>query len=134
MMNEFDHQVEIFRWADYWSQKYPALEMLYSNTNGGLRNLIVAKKLKAAGAKKGIPDIVLPFVNDLGEGALYIELKRPEKSTVTREQQRWIARLNESGNRAVVCKGWVAAVKEIASYLNLPDMVLPRQRDLRVVK
>ena len=63
-----------------------------------------------------MPDICLP-VQRGGHGALYIELKRQKGGVLSANQKVWLDRLNQAGNRAVVCKGWEAAREAIEQYL-----------------
>lgn len=126
-MNELDHQVELFRWARLHAPQYPALQLLFAIPNGGLRNAVVARKLKAAGVERGVPDICLPVARNPYHG-FWIELKRPEKSHVTAAQHQWIDRLNAEGYRAEICTGWVEAVNRLVEYLDLPLLLRPYSR------
>ncbi len=63
-----------------------------------------------------MPDICLPVPKG-GHGALYIELKRVKGGVLSANQKVWLDRLNQAGNRAVVCKGWEAARDTIMDYL-----------------
>lgn len=113
---EAQEQKALFEWAARSRCKYPALDMMYAIPNGGSRNLIEARHLKEQGVKRGVPDICLPVPNALYT-ALYIELKRPDGGRVSDAQRGWIAALNRAGNRAVVCRGWDEARREIERYL-----------------
>lgn len=48
----------------------------FSIPNGGMRNVIVAKKLKAEGVKAGVADLFLMIPNKIFHG-LFIEVKTP---------------------------------------------------------
>lgn len=113
---ESDEQKMLFRWAEYAVCTYPELGLLYHVANGGSRNAREAHNLKLQGVKAGVPDICLPVPRG-GYGALYIELKRVKRGRVSEEQRIWIDALSRAGNRAVVCKGFEEARKEIESYL-----------------
>lgn len=113
---EAQEQKSLFEWAARAKAKYPALDLMYHIPNGGSRNLIEARNLKEQGVKRGVPDICLPVPNALYT-ALYIELKRPNGGRVSDAQRGWIAALNRAGNRAVVCRGWDEARREIERYL-----------------
>ena len=107
------------------SNVYPELSTLHAIPNGSLRNIVVAKKLKKEGVKKGVPDLHLPVPK--GEYAsLYIEMKsvavKPKKhgkGGVSAEQAEWLKRLSNYGNKCVVCYGAKEAQHEIETYLNL---------------
>lgn len=117
---EADEQKLLFRWAEYAVRTYPEIGLLYHIANGGSRNAREAHNLKLQGVRAGVPDICLPVPRG-GYGALYIELKRKRGGRVSEEQRVWIDALNRAGNRAVVCKGYEEARKEIENYLQLGE-------------
>ena len=79
MMNitakEHDEQGSLFQWAGIAVFKYPELNCMFAIPNGGLRNPVVARKLKAEGVKSGVSDIFLSVARG-GYHGLYIEMKR----------------------------------------------------------
>jgi len=99
-------------------RKYPELAWLLHVPNGGLRNVVVAARLKAQGTRKGFPDIMLPVAR-YGYNSLAIELKRQKKvkSTISKDQKEWIDFLNSAGWYAVVCYGAEEAIKILKWYL-----------------
>ena len=109
-------QAALFQWADFAALTYPELVMMYAIPNGGLRDARTAVTLQRTGVKSGVPDICLPVARG-GYGALYIELKRVKGGLLSANQKVWLDRLNQAGNRAVVCKGWDAARDTIMDYL-----------------
>lgn len=122
---EADDQAALFRWAEHFKAKYPELEFLNGSLNGVPLSLVQAGKAKAAGMKKGFPDINLPVARG-GYHGLFIELKiKPYRNhknkmvypTTSKEQKHWLFWLTQHGYRAVVCKGFDAAVEEILAYL-----------------
>src|SRR3546814_12030963 len=70
-------QIALMGWAAraQYHGLYPSLWLLHHIPNGGERNVVVATKLKAMGAKPGVPDLFLPVPRHDRNG-LYIELKR----------------------------------------------------------
>lgn len=50
-VSEHQEQVALFQWAAYMEKTYPALREMYAIPNGGLRNKVVAAKLKAEGGQ-----------------------------------------------------------------------------------
>lgn len=62
---ESEEQVTLFSWARMKEEKYPELRLLYHIPNGGSRNQIEAKHLKAQGVKSGVPDLCLPVARGL---------------------------------------------------------------------
>lgn len=92
--------------------------------NGGMRNVVVAKKLKAEGVKKGVPDI-LCFAHGWGSkgqpcNGLAIEMKRPEvrnrPSAVKPDQRAWLQALLEEGWDTCVCYSAEEAFDRLAQY------------------
>lgn len=116
---EHQEQVSLFQWAAHMSGKYPELRLMYAIPNGGLRNPVVASKLKAEGVKAGVPDIFLPAAR-CGYHGLYIEMKRTKGGRLSTEQAQWIADLLNQGYAVYKAEGWVKAKEIIESYLKIP--------------
>lgn len=114
---ESEEQSTLFTWAFYMTVQIPALRRLFHIPNGGSRNKAEAAHLKAQGVKKGVPDIFLPRACGKWHG-LFIELKRTEGGSLSKDQKEWIDDLNDAGYKAVVCKGWEEAKNVILEYLN----------------
>lgn len=114
--SEADEQALLFEWMDYATVKYPELILAYHIPNEGRRSLRGGYELKRQGMRKGVPDICLPFSNGRYH-AMYIEMKRLRDGRVSDEQRWWNKRLNEAGNKAVVCKGFDEARQAILDYL-----------------
>jgi hypothetical protein len=115
-MTEHDNQVFLMQWARLQVQAMPDLALLFAIPNGGKRHIGVARKLKAEGAKSGIPDLFLPAARN-GYNGLFIELKT-EKGTVSPNQKHWIEALREQGYQVEVCRGWDAARLVLLDYMN----------------
>ena len=113
---ESEEQVTLFSWARLKEGKYPELRLLYHIPNGGSRNQIEAKHLKAQGVKSGVPDLCLPVARGLWHG-LYIEMKRQKGGRVSDAQRRWLEDLERQGYRAEVACGWKEAAQIIEIYL-----------------
>ena len=120
MVSEHDQQKALFQWADYYKSKYPALDYMFAVPNGGLRNIAVAKKLKAEGLKAGVPDVYLDYAVNPYHG-LRIELKNikygKKAGKPTEPQKRYINYYNENNYCALVCWGWKEASEVIVNYL-----------------
>ena len=122
---EYYEQAALFMWAEKFKNQYPELELLNGSLNGVRLTIGQSVKIKKIGQKKGYPDISLPVPRG-GYHGLYIELKiKPYRnykgkmvySQTSKEQKWWLNALNNNGYRAVVCKGYDAAVSEISTYL-----------------
>lgn len=115
--SEHDEQSALVQWAAALCSRYPELSLLYAVPNGGDRHPVVAGKLQAEGAKKGVPDLVLPYPGG-GYAGLYVEMKRCRGGRLAREQAAWIRALSAVGYKVLACHGWDAARREILSYLD----------------
>ena len=113
---EAQEQTTLFSWAQMQSHKHPELRLLFAVPNGGTRDRIEAKHLKAQGVKPGVPDMCLPVARG-GWHGLFIELKRQKGGRVSDAQRRWIADLERQGYRAEVACGWREAATIIQEYL-----------------
>lgn len=127
--HEHAEQVSLIRWRDAFVWLDARLAMLHSTPNGGMRDVRVARKLKAEGTGKGYPDLSLDVPRLLPDGTwqhgLRIELKRLKGGALSPEQRWWIDRLRAQGYRVEVCKGWIAAARVIADHLGLPADTVP---------
>lgn len=128
---EHDEQVAVFEWAKWMERKWPELKSMYAIPNGGLRNVIVARKLKDEGVKPGVPDICLPVMRlknhgysgadilDLVYGGLYVEMKRapPKYVRPGKTQRDWHKMLKSQGYCVEIAKGADDAIKILTTYL-----------------
>lgn len=80
--------------------------------NEGKRNVINGARLKAAGMKRGCPDILIfdrpPDSDYVG---VAIELKRQKGGRLSDEQREWLDALSDRGWLARCCKGADEAIK-----------------------
>lgn len=104
--------------------KYPDV-IIYAVPNGGLRNVVVAKKLKAEGVLPGVPDLVIAdprlwFTEGRigGYAGLYLELKR-KNGKPTDIQRDIMQKLIGKGYQCRVADSVEKGVNEIESYLKL---------------
>lgn len=118
--SEHEEQVVLFKWALANARCYIGLSMMFAIPNGGLRNIITARKLKAEGVKAGIPDIFLPIARGMYHG-LFIEMKRQGAlpSSVKLKQEHMHIALGDLGYRVVVSRGWKEASELILQYYKL---------------
>lgn len=150
MGTEHQEQVALFEWAAWKAKEdYPELDLMFAIPNGGLRNKVVAGKLKAEGVKSGVPDILLPirrykFFREIGEmsdllfhykkemfgmddpidkrmyNGLFIEMK-VGKNKLTDSQWDWCEQLVDKGYLVAVCYGADEAKKVLEWYLGDVD-------------
>lgn len=116
--SEETEQINLFRWAAFMENRYPELELMYHVPNEGKRSAVTGSRLKQAGLKPGVPDIVLPVARG-GYISLYIELKYG-KNKATENQKKWLSGLKQRGHLTAVCYGWEQAKDLIENYLSLP--------------
>lgn len=115
--NEHQEQMAFFQMAAVYFKNMPELKyLLFAIPNGGLRNKIVALKMQAEGQKKGIPDIFCAIPKK-GWHGLFIEMKKKEGGTLSKEQKEAIAFLREQGYRVEVAKGADNAFNILCRYL-----------------
>tara|TARA_Y100000593_G_scaffold74079_1_gene136177 strand:- start:24 stop:395 length:372 start_codon:yes stop_codon:yes gene_type:complete len=114
---EHSEQVALFNWAKRMESRHPQLALMFAIPNGGKRHIGTAKKLKASGAKAGVPDIFLPVPHGEKHG-LWIELK-VGKNKATTAQKMWLSNLASEGYETAVCYGFHEAMTTIVDYLGL---------------
>jgi len=127
---ERQHQVALIKWVKTVRDAYPVLRLLYAVPNGGLRNIKIARKLKAEGVMTGVADLCLPAARR-GYHGLYLEMKS-EMGVPTKEQKDFLRGVLEEGYCAVIAQGfdealsWYIALsdKEPASVLNTVQICL----------
>lgn len=111
---EQQEQELLIQWCDSYHDDRASL--IYSHLNGMRASIGAVVKAKAAGARRGIPDLFLPVPSG-GFHGLYIEMKRLKKGVVSPEQKEWISALKAMGYQAQVCKGHESAIEVIKQYL-----------------
>ena len=109
--SEHDVQVSYFHWA----KLHPEARRAYAIPNGGMRNVIVASKLKAEGVRKGVLDIHLPIPRG-GCAGLWIEFKSG-KNDLTPEQRAEAEQLAKDGFAVYACWGSIVAIEITCQYL-----------------
>jgi hypothetical protein len=112
---EESHQVALMAFCALEQKRYPELQLLFHIANGEQRSRITGARLKAAGVKAGVPDLLLP-VGKRGFHSLYIEMKT-EIGIISNKQKYWIEKLTEQGNYVKVCRSWEEARDLLIWYL-----------------
>ncbi len=107
----------------YMEREYPEVKYLFATPNGGHRHIAVAAKLKAEGARSGVPDLFLPLPIPGASAGLWIEMKAPG-GTVTQNQDDYLRFLSEVGFTTEVCYSAQAAVDAIREHLDRRRSVL----------
>lgn len=119
--SEHSQQAALFCWAQQNFKRHPELKYMFSIPNGEARSVVTGARLKAAGVKRGVPDIFLPIMISRGPikyGGLFIEMKQEGGgSGLSKEQYQYLIYLEKAGYRCEQCNGWQEAVKVIEEYL-----------------
>jgi hypothetical protein len=113
---EYNNQVAVIM---YLKVKYP--HVIYNADCGGIRTTWgQAVRAKAAGHKKGWPDI---FIAEARKGfhGLFIEMKAPatkwsKKGSSSAEQKQLQKDLTKRGYKSAICYGDLEAIKVIDEY------------------
>jgi hypothetical protein len=118
MPNPYEHeeQKRVVEWCRWVRNKYPAAERIFAIPNGGWRHKATAGKLKAEGARPGIPDLFLPVPKGSCHG-LWIEMKR-RGGRISENQKAEIELLQADGYRVEVCYGADQAIKVLEDYFS----------------
>jgi hypothetical protein len=106
-----EHAEQVAFVAEF-ERKYPDVR-IFAIPNGGLRNAVVAQKLKQEGVKKGVPDLFIPAWN------LWIEMKRQKGGRLSPEQKDWIEYLSANGYKCIVAPGAKAALTAVEEWHKL---------------
>jgi hypothetical protein len=110
---EAEIQSACVHWFRY---QFPKLApLLFAVPNGGSRNPIEAKNLKAQGVVPGVSDLIL-LVPSSGFSSLCIEMKNG-KNSQTEYQVAFQQAAEKAGNKYVVCRSVDDFIFSIKNYL-----------------
>jgi hypothetical protein len=99
-----------------WCDRHPVIKGLMVHIpNERKCSPQYGKQLKRMGVRAGFPDFFLPFSFGSYDG-LFIELKRDQRSKLTRAQQEWIIKL-KCRYKADVAYGADHAIEIVKEYL-----------------
>jgi len=104
--SEHSEQVGFINW---FRVKYPNV-LIFAIPNGEKRAITVAKRLKAEGVVRGIPDLLIP------QWTLWVEMKRISGGRLSPEQKAMIQYLEGIGQKVIVAKGAADASKQILEF------------------
>ena len=116
-MSEAQEQKAVIEWCNWNSNRFEELKWIYAVPNGGYRHPAEAKKLKATGTKRGVPDLFLPVARN-GKHGLYIEMKYG-KNRLQPVQHKWYWALIDQGYEVKVCYSADEAIAVIKEYLGV---------------
>lgn len=101
------------------------LSWVFAVPNGGSRGdnqrsaQIVGAQMKAEGVKRGVSDLFVPIPRH-GLSGLFIEMKRADGGTESKEQKAFGAAMQGFGFGYMVCHGWIAAANAIMAWMGAP--------------
>lgn len=93
--------------------------LLFSIPNGGRRDVVTGARMKAEGARRGVPDLCLAVPRGPYH-SMYLELKTI-KGRQNEEQKAFQLLLMGQGHHVAVAHGWEEATRAITAYLSLKD-------------
>ena len=115
--NEHDIQCAFIDWCRLNETRLPGLRLAFAVPNGGMRNKIVAAKLKAEGVRAGVLDWLCP-VPVAGFNGLAIEFKRGNNG-MTKSQQEFAELLEKiAGWHVSVCFSSEEGIRTVERYFN----------------
>ena len=106
-------QVACVKWFNY---QYPGYRgLLFAVPNGGARNAVTGRILKAEGVVAGVADLIL-LVPIVGHNALCIEMKT-EKGRQQASQKEWQEKVESAGAKYVICRSFEQFVEIVTDYM-----------------
>jgi hypothetical protein len=109
-ISEHEIQCSIVQWA-----RLKKLTMLIAIPNGGLRNIIVAKKLKMEGVVSGVSDLFFAYPMN-GFHGLWIEVKT-KNGKLSSSQDLWIKNMKFFGYKAEGVRSVNEGINLISDYI-----------------
>lgn len=107
-------QIEFFNQVPIFFPKLPS-KLLLAVPNGGSRNIIEAKNLKAQGVKSGVADVLL-LIPKKGYSCLCLEFKTPTGKQ-SEEQIEFQRQADKAGNKYIVVRSVKEAIDTLKWYL-----------------
>lgn len=115
MRSEAREQVDFFaKCAEYAAMGDERYRCIFAIPMGGRRDKITGARMKAEGARRGVPDIFVA-VPAQGKHGLFIEMK-VEGGTVSKHQEVWRERLLGQGYGHAICYTASDALGLLARY------------------
>ncbi len=119
---EYDQQVRLFALIELLARKNPSragdLEDVWATGNGGKRPAGAAGRMREAGQRKGVPDVLCLVPSTTAHG-LAIEMKSAT-GRLTPEQAARLDRLAARGYRTHEARSWQEAGGILCDHLGLP--------------
>ena len=106
-----EEHIEQVKFVNWLLLKFPEIRF-YAIPNGGHRNIIVARQMKAEGVMRGVPDLHFPSLR------LWVEMKKKKGGRLSADQREWKDYLKEIGDTFLVCNGFDDAVRQFEGIIN----------------
>jgi hypothetical protein len=103
--SEHEEQRAFISW---WRKSFGDDCRIFAIPNGEARGIAAARRLKAEGVTKGVPDLFAPTL------CLWIEFKRQSGGRLSAEQADWRDHLIGCGYRWILAKGAADAVNQVS--------------------
>lgn len=104
-MSPSEHQEQV-GFVNWFRLQFPGV-LIFAVPNGERRALSVAKRLRAEGVVRGIPDLFIPA------WLMWVEMKREKGGRLSPEQREVIEYLRGIGHTVIVGKGAQDASRQI---------------------
>jgi len=95
----------------HWFRHNFPRTLIFAIPNGEHRAISVAKRLKAEGVVRGIPDLFIPALG------VWIEMKRAEGGRLSKEQRETIRYLESIGHTVIVGRGAGDASRQLLQWM-----------------
>lgn len=105
--SEHQEQSGFIHW---FRHQFPRV-LIFAVPNGEHRSISVAKRLKAEGVVRGIPDLCVPA------WSLWIEMKRVQGGRLSKEQRETIRYLESIGHTVIVGRGAKDASSQVLQFI-----------------
>lgn len=113
---EEEEQRAFFRWVNFMVREIPELATIHAIPNQGAGpSRGMAGRMKAMGARAGVPDVFWPLARG-GYNGLYIEFKRQKGGRLSPAQNDFMGRVRLDGYMAVVARGSEEAKEIVLRY------------------
>lgn len=106
--SEHEEQRAFISW---WRKSFTDDCRIFAIPNGEARGIAAARRLKAEGVTKGVPDLFAPALG------LWIEFKRQQGGRLSVEQKDWRDHLTLCGYRWVLAKGAADAINQVTEII-----------------
>jgi hypothetical protein len=117
---EHDVQTTFFQWIKLNQHRHPAIKWIHAIPNGEHRDIRTAVRLKAAGVKRGIPDIFVPWGTATHHG-LYIECKAGKNKLTKEQADFYLYAMNKY--KTITAYDWITAARSVENYLGLEKTI-----------